>query len=66
MQKKKERIYDVGKSILHVKNSSGGFYKVKKTGRLGKDCVYFFDRGRCTKYDKWCSSTNCPGYQKRK
>ena len=26
-----------GKRILHVKNSSSGFYKVHKTGRLGKN-----------------------------
>ena len=31
MQKKKKRMYDGGKSVLHVKNSAGGFYKVKKT-----------------------------------
>ena len=33
MQKKRQKqpkIHDGGKSILHVKNSSGGFYKVKK------------------------------------
>ena len=30
MQKKKKRMYDGGKSVLHVKNSAGGFYKVKK------------------------------------
>lgn len=41
MQKKKKRMYDGGKSVLHVKNSAGGFYKVKKTGRLGKNCVHF-------------------------
>ena len=29
MQKKKKRMYDGGKSVLHVKNSAGGFYKVK-------------------------------------
>lgn len=34
-------MYDGGKSVLYVKNSAGGFYKVKKTGRLGKNCVYF-------------------------
>ena len=59
-------MYDGGKSVLHVKNSAGGFYKVKKTGRLGKNCVHFSGRGICTKYDKWCSSANCPGYEKRK
>lgn len=44
MQKKKKRMYDGGKSVLHVKNSAGGFYKVKKTGRLGKNCVHFSGR----------------------
>ena len=53
-------------AVLHVKNSAGGFYKVKKTGRLGKNCVHFSGRGICSKYDKWCSSANCPGYEKRK
>ena len=53
MQKKKKRMYDGGKSVLHVKNSAGGFYKVKKTGRLGKNCVHFSGRGICSKYDKW-------------
>lgn len=52
MQKKKKRMYDEGKSVLHVKNSAGGFYKVKKTGRLGKNCVHFSGRGICSKYDK--------------
>ena len=69
MYKKKQKqpkIHDGGKSVLHVKNSSGGFYKVKKTGRLGKNCAYFSGSGRCSKYDKWCSSANCPGYEKRK
>lgn len=66
MQKKKKRMYDGGKSVLHVKNSAGGFYKVKKTGRLGKNCVHFSGRGICSKYDKWCSSANCPGYEKKK
>lgn len=66
MQKKKVRVYDGGKSILHVKNCTGGFYKVKKTGRLGKNCIYFSDRGKCTRYDMWCSSENCHGYEKRK
>ena len=51
MQKKKKRMYDGGKSVLHVKNSAGGFYKVKKTGRLGKNCVHFSGRGICSKYN---------------
>lgn len=51
MQTKKKRMYDGGKSVLHVKNSAGGFYKVKKTGRLGKNCVHFSGRGICSKYD---------------
>ena len=50
MKKKKKRMYDGGQSVLHVKNSAGGFYKVKKTGRLGKNCIYFSGSGRCTKY----------------
>ena len=66
MQKEKKRMYVGGKSVLHVINSAGGFYKVKKTGRLGKNCVHFSGRGICSKYDKWCSSANCPGYEKRK
>lgn len=65
MKKKKLRMYDGGKSILHVKNSSGGFYKVKKTGRLGKNCIHF-SKSKCEKYGKWCNSANCPGYEKRK
>ncbi len=28
MQKKKKRMYDGGKSVLHVKNSAGGFYEI--------------------------------------
>lgn len=58
-------MYDGGKSVLHVKNSAGGFYKVKKTGRLGKNCVHFSGRGICSKYDKWCSSANCPVMKKK-
>ena len=66
MQKKKNVRCEGGRSVLHIKNSSGGFCKVKKTGRLGKNCIYFCGSGKCKKYDKWCRSLNCPGYEKRK
>ena len=66
MKKKKKQVHDAGRSVLHVKNSAGGFYKVKKTGRLGKNCVHFSGSGRCKRYGKWCRSANCPGYERRK
>ena len=52
MQKKKNVRCEGGRSVLHIKNSSGGFCKVKKTGRLGKNCIYFCGSGKCKKYDK--------------
>lgn len=64
--KKKKRIYDRGKSILHIKNSGGGFCKVQKKGRLGKNCVYFTDDGRCEWDGKWCQNSSvCPLYKKQ-
>lgn len=66
MPKKEERMNDGGKSIIHVKNSAGGFYKVKKTGRLGKNCIYFSGSGRCKKLGKWCNSSTCFLYKRKK
>lgn len=34
-QKKKPRMYDGRKSVLHVPDSGCNFYKTRKTGRLG-------------------------------
>ena len=34
-QKKKPRMYDGRKSVLHVPDSGWNFYKTRKTGRLG-------------------------------
>ncbi len=67
MEKKKKRIHDSGKSVLHVKNSSGGFYKVKKSGKLGKDCIHFhLGKKTCKKWGGWCqNASTCPAYQKR-
>ena len=59
-------MYDGGKSILRVKNSAGGFYKVKKTGKIGKNCIYFYGEGRCKRYESWCDSSHCGGYKRKK
>lgn len=66
MNKKNNTSCDMGKSILHVKNSSGGFCKSQKKGRLGKNCIYFYGSGRCNRYEKWCTnSSKCPAYKKK-
>lgn len=58
-KKKSKRIHDAGKSILHIKNSSGGFYKVRKAGRLGKNCVYYDERKLiCILKGKWCKNAS--------
>ena len=57
-----------GKSILHVRNTSGGFVKVHKTGRLGKNCIHFnLEKKTCDLYGEWCDNSSiCSGYKRKK
>lgn len=67
-KKKSKRIYDGGKSVLHIKNSSGGFYKVKKTRKLGKNCIHYNEQKlTCILDGKWCKQASiCSRYKDRK
>lgn len=56
---------DMGKSIIHVKNSSGGFCKASNRGKIGKKCVYYGKGGMCNRYEKWCHSSGCPAYKRK-
>lgn len=66
--KKKGRLYSGGKSILHVKYSSGGFCKTKQTRRLGIGCEYYdTEKKTCSLKKKLCmDSLHCVLYKKKK
>lgn len=67
MKKNKAKLHTGGKSILHVRNSSGGFCKVKKRGRIGKTCIYFDDEKKTCKFKEgWCNSSTCYSYKKKR
>lgn len=63
--KKSKRIYSGGKSVVHIKNSSGGFYKVKKSGKLGKNCMHYNEQKlTCALDGKWCKqAATCSRYK---
>lgn len=67
MKKKSAKQHTGGRSILHVKNSSSGFYKVHKTGRLGKNCKHFnMEKKTCNLHGGWCNNSSiCTSYKKK-
>ena len=64
---KKQKVHSSGNSVLHIKNSSCRFYKTKKTGRIGKNCVHYNDEKKtCNLKSMWCTdSSNCVFYKKK-
>ena len=67
MKKKAVKQHTGGKSILHVRNTSGGFAKLHKTGKLGKNCIHFnFGKKTCDLYGGWCNNSSiCSGYKRK-
>ena len=66
-QKKKPRMYDGRKSVLHVPDSGCNFYKTRKTGRLGSTENYIVDKKSCKLDSKICiDSSRCPFYKRKK
>jgi hypothetical protein len=65
---KKGRIYDGGKSVIHVKNSTCSFYKNHKSGRLGRNCEFFnLSKKTCDLRGGWCNNSSiCSSYKKKK
>lgn len=68
MAKKNKKSYKKSKvGILYIKRSKNKSYKVKKRGRLGKECIYFNDEKlTCSQSGSFCHSDNCLGFTKRK